>query len=163
MERFLEEVRQDIMFDEGVNLVTYNHSILGECIGASHSVISNNINKELGRNVTASGITEEEINLLLNKDINNILASFKKTIQPVYENLDDDRKIALINLNHLITYQQFNIYYKNALIPLANGQFTRAVVLMESHPWTKKYIQISYRLRKCLHILDNGKLLPWFE
>ena len=85
---------------------------------------SNKLTIGLGRNLEDNGITEEEAYYLATNDLDNLMDELDQNI-PWWDDLDDPRKRALLNLAYNVGTPTL-MKFKKTLEHLKNGFYTEA-------------------------------------
>jgi hypothetical protein len=152
--------KESFKSDETLYLNQYIHPILGECIGYAHPYPTTE--KYIKRRLNGNKLHPYEADLLVEIDVYNLLSLFQKYVPYILTDVDDVRKVALLNIAHLVTPSRFFVYFKKSFYTLADQLYTRAAVQMENSPWSKENIH-NYRLRKNLHLIEFGVIQPWFQ
>lgn len=78
----------------------------------------------VGRNLTDVGLSQDEIEYLLNNDINKTIAFLKKSY-PWFDGLNDARKLAMIDLGFNLGQGRLAGFTK-ALVAMAQGRYVDA-------------------------------------
>jgi len=107
----------------------------------------------IGRNLTDTGISEDEAMFLLLNDLKKA-KRFLHTFS-WFANLNDDRKIIVINMVINLGLKGFTTF-KHMLSALSKGDYRSAADEMEDSLWAK---QVGYRAKELAEGMRNGKLV----
>ena len=105
----------------------------------------------VGRNIEDNGLSEEEIDYLLNNDIDRVQQELKQF--PFTAKLNGAQKAAIINMLFnlgLPTFKKFNLM----IAALNSGDFERAAVEMLNSTWAK---QVGARATELANIIRYGR------
>jgi len=105
----------------------------------------------IGRNLDANGISRAEALYLLNNDINNADEELSKNIS-FYNDLDDVRKIVLINMCFNMGIGDL-MQFKVMLTALGEGNYAQAADEMMKSEWSN---QVLTRAATLAHMMDTG-------
>lgn len=102
-----------------------------------------------GRNLDDNGITHDEAEILLQNDIQAVLADLARNI-PWYLSLNEARRAVLINMAFNIGINGL-MQFKNTLAFIKNGQYSNAAQEMLSSKWArqvgKRAIELSEQMK----------------
>lgn len=136
---FLATLKKLLIADEGSRRYPYKDALGNTTIG-------------VGRNLSSNGLSEDEINDLLNNDINSTI-SFISNNFPFYNSLDDVSKMVIIDVCFNVGATQF-LGFKKFMDALSKGdKATASTELLNS----KAAIQTGDRYKRLAKmLLDNS-------
>lgn len=127
----MQKLKQMLTIDEGYKQFPYTDT-------TGHLTIA------IGRNLTDRGISAEEAQVLLEDDIDYFYKKLSSNL-PFFDELVDNRKIALINMCFNIGFQGF-LKFKSMIIALEAKDYERAAHEISSSKYATQNIDRAIRI-----------------
>lgn len=150
-----------LQYDEGLKLSIYRDTEGYWTIGTGHlvtkdpskSVAISILDSKFSRK-TDGVITKQEAEILFNEDVESAQRGIKANsiVRPVYESLDDNRKIAMINMVFQLGIKGVS-GFKNSLALLSQKQWDNAAVNLAKSKW---YEQTPNRAKRVISVFKTG-------
>lgn len=131
----MERLRQDVLHDEGLRLKPYTDTVGKLTIG-------------VGRNLDDVGISEAEALLMLEHDLERVMADLDRNI-PWWRRLSEGRQRALVNMGFNLGWPRLSGFRK-MLAALKAGDVQRAGAEALDSRWSAQVGARSHRLAKLL-------------
>ena len=106
-----------------------------------------------GHNLDANGISLEVAELILKNDIDNVIIDLTKNL-PVYNEIDDTRKVALLDIAFNIGVTGL-MQFRTFLGLIEQGKFQNAANDLLNTLWAK---QVPNRAARIAHVIETGIL-----
>jgi lysozyme len=133
-----QKLKTQLISHEGKKTKVYKDSLGVETIG-------------VGRNLRDKGLSEDEINYLLDNDINECLTDLKSFL-PYFEDLDDTRQRVLLDMRFNLGPTRFR-GFKNMLKAVKDSRFVDASNAMLNSKWAK---QVKGRAKRLAKMMSDG-------
>ncbi len=134
----IDQLKQDLMRDEGTRLKPYEDSIGKLTIG-------------IGRNLDDVGITPDEAIYLLNNDIVKVIETLNKAF-PWWTALSEPRQRALANMTFNMGFSKL-LGFRQMLSALQAGNFEEASQQALNSDWAK---QVGARANRIAALIASG-------
>ncbi len=132
---YLDILRPQLEEDEGVRHHPYRDSKGYLTIGC-------------GRNLDSVGISDDEVDFLLNNDIADAESDARKLV-PTFDALSDARKAVVVNMSFNMGFDTFSKFH-NTLAAINEGRFDDAAVGMLASAWATQVGDRAQRLAKAM-------------
>lgn len=132
------KLHAQLVLHEGKKTKVYKDSLGIETIG-------------VGRNLRDKGLSEDEILMLLNNDINECIHDLESFL-PYFSDLDDVRQRVLIDMRFNLGPTRFR-GFKNMLKAVKESRYSDAATAMLASKWAK---QVKGRAKRLANMMANG-------
>ena len=132
---YLDILRPQLEEDEGVRHHPYRDSKGYLTIGC-------------WRNLDSVGISDDEVDFLLNNDIADAESDARKLV-PTFDALSDARKAVVVNMSFNMGFDTFSKFH-NTLAAINDGRFYDAAVGMLASAWATQVGDRAQRLAKAM-------------
>lgn len=137
-----------IELDEGRKNMAYN-----DADGVPVVLLTGNLTIGVGRNLSAGGLSSDEIDLMLRNDVNACIASL--SFYYFFDALSTARKYALINMMFNLGYPRFK-QFKNMIAALYDRDYDKAAdELLDSDAAR----QLQARYQRLANIMRSGEFI----
>ncbi|MDP8728375.1 glycoside hydrolase family protein [Serratia marcescens] len=145
-----------LKYDEGCKLELYKDTENYWTVGIGHLVTKNPNKAEAIKILGSDKITLNQAEQLFNSDVQKTITGIKNNqiLYPVYNSLDDIRKMALINMCFQIGITGV-AGFKNSLAYLLKKQWKQAATNLAQSKW---YRQTPNRAKRVISVFEYGKL-----
>jgi lysozyme len=133
-----EKLKAQLILGEGLRTKVYKDSLGIETIG-------------VGRNLRDKGISQAEVQFLLDNDINECEADLRAFL-PYFDDLDDTRQRVLLEMRFNLGPSRFR-GFKNMLKAVKESRFSDASEAMLASKWAK---QVKGRAKRLALMMKNG-------
>lgn len=155
-----------LTFDEGVRNDLYKDTLGYWTIGIGHLVTKSTnkneaiaiLDKKFGR-ATTGKLTDTEVKQLFNEDVQNVVNQIKRntTVNSVYESLDANRKMAMINFCFQLGVTGV-AGFTNSLKLLKESKWDEAAVNLKKSKW---FNQTPNRATRVIEVFRTGTFKPY--
>lgn len=157
----MSEMVDRLKIHEGLKLYPYYCPSKKKTIGIGRNVDDNPLTVEELRVIGDDwehGITKEQAMYLCRNDINRCISELKKNL-PWFENLDKDRKYALIDLCFNMGIKKL-LTFKKTLASIACGNYEKAAEQLLQSKYAK---QVGERALRISILIKTGRWERWVK